>query len=209
MKDKFLTFNLILIMLLTCMFSFGCEKKEENNHNTDLTFEIPQKYEGVLKTKKIYVTSIGQSIDMDNLLVYFDLLKDDYGFTYTADRYLDASSVEDDSIVFIVVGCSIKALEEAGTTKTEEEKRADDFVKSAASNKFEIISLHLGGNARRGSTSDNLIDRVVKGSSLLIYLKAGNGDYYLSDTATKYNVPIYQIETMGSVSNPIKVMLGE
>ena len=201
---------LIIVLIALFLISFtGCKRNEEkpNNH---LSYEsnIPSSFEGILKKKKLYITSIGQSFDMGNFMYYLEYLKEEYSFEYIDDSLLDAKDVEDDAIVFIFVGCSIKAMQESGLTIESEKARAKDFIDKRNEGKITIVSWHTGGNARRGQTSDGLISEVVKESDLFIFVKEGNDDYFLSDTAVKNNVPLYEIDSASQVRTPLIVLLG-
>ena len=206
MRIKYLV--LILVMLLF-VSSAGCKETNEKQ-NDHLTYEsnIPESFEGILRKKKLYITSIGQSMDMENFLVYLEFLRDEYNFEYVEDTFLEAKDVEDDSIVFVFVGCSIKALQESGTSVESEKNRAQDFINKRNEGKITIVSWHTGGNARRGQTSDALIKKVVKGSDLFIFAKGGNEDFFLSDTAVNNNVPLYEIDSSSQVRTPLIVLLG-
>ena len=195
-------------MFFSC-FLVSCKNDEkEPEHHTTYESNIPSSFEGILKKKKLYITSIGQSFDMGNFMYYLEYLKEEYNFEYVDDSLLSASEVEDDAIVFIFVGCSIKALQESGISLDSERARASDFIKKRNEGKITIVSWHTGGNARRGATSDELITDVLSGSDLFIYAKGGNEDYFLSDTAINNNVPLYEIDSSSQVRTPLITMLG-
>lgn len=199
----------ILILLIIVLLSVSCKSNGENKtHHTEYESNIPESFEGILRKKKLYITSIGQSMDMENFLVYLVFLRDEYNFEYVDDTFLEAKDVEDDSIVFVFVGCSIKALQESGTSVESEKNRAEDFINLRNSGKIEIVSWHTGGNSRRGVTSDALIECMVKGSDLLIFAKNGNEDLFLSDIAIDNNVPLYEMEAASQVRIPLITMLG-
>ena len=200
---------LLIILMMFCGFFVACKSNEEEpKHHESYESIIPSEYEGILKTKKLYITSIGQSFDMGNFMYYLEYLKEEYNFEYVDDSMLLASEVEDDAIVFIFVGCSIKAMQESGLTIDSEMARARDFLKKKEEGKITIVTWHTGGNARRGATSDDLIKNVVKGSDLFIFVKTGNEDMFLSDTALNNNIPVYEIDSASQVRTPLIVMLG-
>ena len=208
MKKRYIRFLLILVMVFSC-FLVSCKNDEkEPEHHTTYESNIPSSFEGILKKKKLYITSIGQSFDMGNFMYYLEYLKEEYNFEYVDDSMLLANEVEDDAIVFIFVGCSIKALQESGLSLESEKTRANDFLRKRNEGKITIVSWHTGGNARRGATSDELISCVLGGSDLFIYAKGGNEDYFLSDTAINNNVPLYEIDSASQVRTPLIAMLG-
>lgn len=199
----------ILIIFVIILFGLACKDNNENkNHHYDYESKMPQSLEGILQRKKLYITSIGQSMDMENFLVYLGYLKEEYNFEYIEDSFLDANDVEEDAIVFVFVGCSIKAMQESGTSVEKEKERAKAFIDLHDEGKIEIVSWHTGGNSRRGATSDALIDLMIRGSDLLIFAKNGNEDLFLSDTAIDNNVPLFEIEAASQVRIPLIAMLG-
>lgn len=200
---------LIIIMIFLILFCSSCKKKpEEIVHHDEYESNIPTEFNGILKEKKLYLTSIGQSPDMNNFLVFLNYVKEDYDINYIDNTELLASEVEDGSIVFIFVGCSIKALQESGVSVEEEKKRAQDFIKKHNDGLITIVSWHTGGNPRRGVTSDMFTELMLDGSDLFIFVKTGNSDSFLSDTAINKKVPLYEIETSSSVRGPLFIMLG-
>ena len=189
----------ILIIFVIILFGLACKDHNENkNHHYDYESKMPQSLEGILQRKKLYITSIGQSMDMENFLVYLGYLKEEYNFEYIEDSFLDANDV----------GCSIKAMQESGTSVEKEKERAKAFIDLHDEGKIEIVSWHTGGNSRRGATSDALIDLMIRGSDLLIFAKNGNEDLFLSDTAIDNNVPLFEIEAASQVRIPLIAMLG-
>ena len=200
---------LLIILMMFCGFFVACKSNEEEpKHHESYESNIPSEFEGILKTKKLYITSIGQSFDMGNFMYYLEYLKEEYNFEYVDDSMLLANEVEDGAIVFIFVGCSIKAMQESGLTIDSEMARARDFLKKKEEGKITIVTWHTGGNARRGATSDDLIKNVVKGSDLFIFVKTGNEDMFLSDTAVNNNIPLYEIDSASQVRAPLIIMLG-
>ena len=202
---RYLSIFLIFVVIL---FGVACKDNNENKIHYEYESSMPESFDGILKEKKLYITSIGQSMDMENFLVYLEYLKDEYNFEYVEEAYLNAKDVEDDAIVFVFVGCSIKAMQESGTSVESEKARAKGLIELRNSGKIKIVSWHTGGNSRRGATSDDLIEFMLKGSDLLIFAKSGNEDLFLSDIAVSNNVPLFEIETASQVRIPLITMLG-
>ncbi|HKM29630.1 MAG TPA: DUF6305 family protein [Bacilli bacterium] len=202
-------FNLGLIFILLTIVLFGCKLNTEIPTEDELVFAIPEDFQGIMQNKKVYITSVGQSIDIENFMTYIVYLAENikYDFDYVYDLELEASEIEEDAIVFIIVGCSIKAMSDAGITVNTELARAKEFVALCEKGKTTLISWHLGGMSRRGTTSDDLIEIVFAGSNLNIFVKAGNGDYFLSETSVKNNIPMYQITTISSITEPLMLLL--
>jgi len=196
---------LIFILIIILIGVVGCNK-DPIVIPEEIDYDFPEEFKGILDNKKVYITSLGQSIDIENLLVYVDYLND---FEYIYEEYLEADEVTDGSVVFAVVGCSIKALADAGIGVEDEIERAEGFTSAARENKIILISWHLGGMARRGSTSDKIIEIMFSDSNLDIFVENGNSDYYLSNIVSEYDRKAYQIPAISSLKEPLKLLLGE
>lgn len=202
--------NLILILIVLLIGLLGCTKNSEIPNEEDLVFEIPEQYQGIMQDRKIYITSIGQSIDIENFMIHIAHLaaEEKYSFTYVYDTELVASEVEPSSIVFLIVGCSIKAMSDAGITVNSELARAEEFVALKEQEKITLISWHLGGMSRRGTTSDGLIEIAFAASHINIFVKSGNSDGFLTKTSMDHEIAMYQIATISSVTEPLMLLLG-
>lgn len=160
---------------------------------------------GLAKDKKIYLTSIGQSLEIDNFMYDADQLDI---FEYTYDNELSASSVENGSVVFAFVGCSIKGLGESGITLEEEISRARSLVNACKNGRFSLVAFHLGGVYRRGTTSDRLINIVFASSTFNIYVGSGNSDGLLSTVSISNNIPCYEISNSYTIEETLNYLFG-
>lgn len=165
--------------------------------------EFPKSFAGFLINKDIYITSIGQAIDVEDFLYDVDYLN---LFPYKHHNMLTAAEVPDNGVVLIVIGCSIKGLGDAGITVEEEINRVSEFVKDVKDGRISVINWHIGGMARRGSTSDSLIEVAFKEASLNIFIKYGNRDLFLSRIATMYHIPSYEINHLGEIGDTLKLL---
>lgn len=182
---------LLAFALAACViFASACASVEERREY-DPNTEFPSDFVGFIEGRQVYVTSIGQSVEMLQLVLNMDALPD---LSYTENSVLKADEVERGAVVFMVVGCSIKSLTESGITKEAEYERAQDFVAAANSGAFDIVCWHIGGVARRGSTSDSFIEYLFGNCSLALFKAEGNSDLKLSDWAGNAGVPYCQFE---------------
>jgi len=196
----------VFVMILFILLMTGCKEsepvnKKDNNHIN----ELPTEYKNIIGDKKVYITSIGQSIDIENLGVYLNRID---GFEFTLDSTLEAKDIENDSILFLVTGCSIKAMTDAGITVNDELNRLKEFANKHTFG-TEIIVLHLGGMSRRGSTSDGLIEEAIKTCDLVVYVKSGNDDNFLSTQSNNNKVPYYEIDSIGNMISVVKYFRGD
>lgn len=188
---------IVLLVLLLSIFLCGCKKDVDENKDgkvEEKTYDdtiFPNEMKKALNGKKVYVTSIGQSKDIEEYREVV-LSNVDY-FTYEVDNFIKASDVEDDSAVLLFVGCSIKALAASELTLDDEITRANGFVSKCRRGKISLICIHIGGLSRRGATSDQLIESLFPYSNMNIYLNTGNEDGLLSKLSHENNVYAYEI----------------
>jgi len=63
--------------------------------------------------------------------------------------------------------------------------------------------------ARRGSTSDQIIETVFSGASLDLFLTYGDSDKFLTNIVVENDVPCYQIDYVGNIGLVLKLLAGE
>lgn len=182
----------LILMLLLVLTLAGCKRpiiKEPPEYNNDV---FPKEYYQILADKKVYLTSFGQSIDVDDL--DFAMRSVD-GLEYKRDDYLEVGDISDDAVLIIVVGCSVKGLLEAGISISEESLRALAIFNQKENKNLTIISFHIGGPSRRGSTSDGLIEEIFSKSDFNIFYSEGNFDEKLSLISHNYNVKAFRYDS--------------
>ena len=200
---KFNIFATILALLMAVILCCACTVPPTDGQYEPNT-EFPSEFKGFIRGRKIYVTSIGQSVEFVNLMRNMDTVE---GLDYEENVLLNANEVEHGSVVFIVVGCSIKSLAESGLTKESEKLRSQNFVAAAERGEFDLICWHIGGVARRGSTSDTLIEYLFGNCSLALFKAEGNADMKLSDWAKAGGTPYCQFES--NIVNMLRLLVGE
>lgn len=195
----------IFVLIISLLFLFSCNNNKPNNKNNQNVYntDFPSEFVGITNSKKIYLTSFGQSKDIEDLGLFLFKNK---SIEYYQDNDLNVNNVEDGSIVFAVVGCSIKGLEAQNTTISEEIKRCNSFAEANRIGKITLITWHIGGMARRGTTSDEIIKLALEGSSLVIYVISGNTDNYLTEIVTEKNIPSYAITSITLLNKPIEYL---
>ena len=206
-RIKFIKLVCLLLITIVTFFNISCTKEEQGTiDNVDYTI-FPNEMKGLIKDKKIYVTSIGQDSEM--IKFQYITLEQQKLFEYTIDSFLEADMIEDNSVVFVFVGCSIKTLTENGTTLDEEMKRAEDILDACINKNIKVIAIHTGGEARRGSTSDRFIEKMFASSDFNIYVEAGNFDGFISNISNKNNKPTYQITTNKELTDVVNLLYGD
>lgn len=119
----------------------------------------------------ILLTSVGQSADVN--IVNTLLQKAE-----VADVKLSVSAQAEEvagyKTLVLAVGGSSKGLGAAGIDEKQELARVVAVIEAAKANDVKILSLHVGGQARRGVLSDLFIPDAVKASDAMIVVKSGD-----------------------------------
>lgn len=182
---------LFAIVMVFTMTLFGC-KTEPPPADYTPNEVFPKEFIGLTQGKKVYATSIGQSMD---ILTFERSISAVEEIDCVIDPLLEVENVDNGSVVFAVVGCSIKSLTANGLTKESELKRIQRFISAYNESKITLVCWHLGGVARRGATSDSIIQTAFGNCSLAIFKADGNVDLKLSDWANSGSVPYCQFDS--------------
>lgn len=183
-------FIVLLIAILAVNCFVACNAEETVNTNPNVVF--PQDFVGYAQSKPIYLVSIGQSGDINELS--FTLKAQNIAHECKSDA--DAGDVKSGSVVFIVVGCSLKGMAENETTKEKELERAQTFIDRNNRGEIDLVAWHIGGTERRGSTSDSLIEYIFQNVDLALFTANGNFDFMLNTWAEKASVPHCQFTSL-------------
>ena len=132
----------------------------------------------------VLVTSAGQGGDTEAM----DRVLQKAGIEHTLNATASASEVASAKTIFVVVGASMKGLGAAGVSVEQELARAKAAL-AGASEDAVIICAHIGGEARRGDTSDPFIEMVMPLSDALIAVEGGNADGMLTQLADQEGIP--------------------
>ncbi|MBC8576422.1 DUF6305 family protein [Yanshouia hominis] len=132
----------------------------------------------------VLVTSAGQGGDTEAM----DRVLQKAGVEHTLNATASASEVASAKTIFVVVGASMKGLGAAGVSVEQELARAKAAL-AGASEDAVIICAHIGGEARRGDTSDPFIELVMPLSDALIAVEGGNADGMLTQLADQEGIP--------------------
>ena len=132
----------------------------------------------------VLVTSAGQGGDTEAM----DRVLQKAGIEHTLNATASASEVASAKTIFVVVGASMKGLGAAGVSVEQELARAKAAL-AGASEDAVIICAHIGGEARRGDTSDPFIEMVMPLSDALIAVEGGNADGKLTQLADHEGIP--------------------
>ncbi|MDD3171392.1 MAG: DUF6305 family protein [Bacilli bacterium] len=202
------------ILLLFCglflIFGLvGCKEEpieEDPTGENEVDLELTEELIGLCEGKKVYLTTVGQS-DVDTIINIIEGASEEIAVTDIekgSDAVVGEVSRKDDlvasevtkdgsdlPVVLLVTGSSGKGLGAAGTNWEAEKARGEAFAIAADTNQLVMIVLHVGGEARRGTTTDPILDAVCPSAKLMLVVEAGNFDNYFTDSAEEFNIPLY------------------
>jgi hypothetical protein len=153
----------------------------------------------------VFITSFGQSQDANfvNLLskrVKLEVAYRVYGQP-EGDEWTKAKTL------IAVLGGSSKGLGVAGLDVPTEKKRCDDIIALAREQKKYIIGMHIGGEDRRGPTSEAFIP--YAGSvDFMIVRSDGNKDGYFTKLCEEKGIPLHIIENTKEIEGILKEIFG-
>jgi len=138
----------------------------------------------------ILLTSAGQSADV--LMVKILAQKAELQFTF--DKLATPDKLKDHNALILVSGGSTKGLGAAKIDKQQELDRIQQLIAAAKKANINIITMHMGGKARRGKLSDEFNLLAAQAANCLIVVKSGDDDLFFSKIAGEKKVPIHLIE---------------
>lgn len=147
----------------------------------------------------ILISSAGQSADVILAGMLFKKLNLDYKTVNLAKE----SDLEGIKTLVIVPGFSSKGLGAAGISREDEMERVVELINSAKEKGIRIVTLHIGGNARRGNQSDDFNKFVTESSSYMIVVSQGDEDKFFSNISAKTNIPIKLVDKIVDATEPI------
>jgi hypothetical protein len=106
----------------------------------------------------------------------------------------------------VVVGASVKGLGAAGLDMEKETARVRALLKAARDQGVRILAMHTGGDARRGQTSNDLIQVVVPEADYVIVVASGNKDKLFNTLAAKRGTPVVEVEKVAAAGDAAKAV---
>lgn len=138
----------------------------------------------------ILITSAGQSAEVQLASV----LAKRAGLEASLSKLATAEDLTNTKTVILVFGASLKGLGAAGLDMDEEEKRVRFLIAEAEAQDIPVLCLHLGGEARRGQLTDDLITDFLPSASLALVLASGNEDGLFTRICEENSIPLIEIE---------------
>jgi hypothetical protein len=149
------------------------------------------------------ITSAGQSSDVAIVKVMLNTqLK--LGLEYKP--LAQAADLAGMKTLVVSVGASTKGLGAAGLDMDKEMARTTALVKAAKTAGIRILVMHTGGEARRGKTSNDLIQIVAPEADYIVVVAAGNKDKLFNTLAVARNVPVTEVAKMADAGSAVKAV---
>ncbi len=149
------------------------------------------------------ITSVGQSSDVAIVKVMLNTqLK--LGLEYKP--LAQPADLAGKKTLVVVLGASTKGLGAAGIDMDKEIARTKALIKAARDAGVKVLAMHTGGEARRGKTSNDLIEIVVPQADYVIVVASGNQDKFFNTLAEKAKVPVVEVEKMAQAGEAAKAV---
>ncbi len=106
----------------------------------------------------------------------------------------------------VSVGASTKGLGAAGLDMDKEIARTTALLKAAKAAGVKVLVMHTGGEARRGKTSNDLIQVVMPQADYVVVVAAGNKDKLFTTLGAKQNVPVMEVAKVAEAGNAVRAV---
>ncbi|MCI9583758.1 MAG: hypothetical protein HFG46_08785 [Clostridium sp.] len=153
----------------------------------------------------IILTSVGQSADVNvvQTLMKKCEIETDLNATMTAD------DLEGYKTLVLAIGGSSKGLGAAGVDENQELDRVKAVIAKAKEQGVTIISLHIGGSARRGTLSDKFVPDALQAADAAIIVSEGDADGLMKGIVTANSIPASFVENQVGAVEPLKILFGK
>ena len=108
--------------------------------------------------------------------------------------------------LIIIIGGSGKGLGAAGVDIEEESKRAKDLIAICEEKEIKIIGMHLGGETRRGASSQIMIELVTPKCDYVVVREDGNKDGIFTKICSENKITLTEIEKTLQVTDVLKAL---
>ncbi len=152
------------------------------------------------------ITSIGQSSD---IAIVKALLNTKLKLGLDVVPLAKPADLANARSIIMVMGASTKGLGAAGINMDQETERTRALLKTAKESKTRILVLHVGGEARRGKSSNDLIELAVPEADQVVVVAAGNKDKLFNTLASKHNTPVIEAANLSAAGDAIKSLFKE
>jgi hypothetical protein len=148
----------------------------------------------------LLITSAGQNAEVQIAAV----LAKRAGLDYSLSKLAVPEDLESVKTLVLVLGTSLKGLGAAGLDLEKERARVLGLTAAAQKKGIPMLFLHLGGEARRGQQTDDLVSEILPLARMLIVVKSGNSDGFFSRLCQEKNVPLIEVEKTVEAQIPLQ-----
>lgn len=166
----------------------------DNSNNSSANTEVSGLTEAIAEYPAL-VTSGGQSADYQMIATVMEK----QGMDFTTNNLATSADLGDAKTLIVVVGGSSKGLGAAGIDADGELERLDELMTAAKDAGLSIISMHTGGEARRGDLSDKFITPVFNMADYAIVVSSGDSDGMMNDLCAGNGIPMDKIDSISDV----------
>jgi hypothetical protein len=182
MTRKKTILSVLLALAVIAVYSFGRQEAKA-------VFEQPA-----------LITSAGQSADglQASVLAKKAELKADLA------KFAVGKDLENHKTLILVLGASMKGLGTAGLDTNKEKERIVQLLAEAKKRNLPVLCLHIGGEARRGQLTDEMIGEYLPSAQMAIVVKSGNKDGIFTKICKEKNIPLIEVDKILDVVVPLK-----
>jgi len=150
----------------------------------------------------VAMTAPGQSPE----IAIVKLLARKINLELKTDPFLKPEDLEGFKTLIIIIGGSGKGLGAAGVNIEDEEERAKDLIAVCKEKGIKIIGMHLGGESRRGTNSQIMIELVTPNCDYVVVREDGNKDGIFTKICSEKKIPLTELKKTLEVSDILKVV---
>ena len=165
----------------------------------------PDGLEAPIAGTPVLLTSVGQSPDVEMVRVLLERVH----IEPVVDNRADGSQLHNARTLVLAVGGSAKGMGAAGIALESEVARVEQLTAAADEAGMTIIAIHLGGTARRGDLSDQLIVPCFERADYAIVVRRGDRDRFMAGLAAQREIPMDYTETIVSIEEPLAFAFSE
>jgi hypothetical protein len=147
----------------------------------------------------VLITSAGQSADVTIAGMLFKKAN----VQAKAVSLAKVTDLDGIKTLVVVAGFSSKGLGAAGISREQEMARVQSILQAAKEKKLKVMTLHIGGKARRGNQSDDFNKMAAEASSYLLVVKQGNEDQFFSKIAAEKKIAIDLVDKIADAVQPV------
>lgn len=173
------------VILVTFFFTWSLGLSSEEMPR----FELP-----------VLITSAGQGAEVQ----IANVLAKRAGLSAMLSKSAAAEDLKDMSSLILVLGVSLKGLGAAGLDMEQEKRRVSRLIEALEASGCKLLCMHLGGEARRGQSSDQMIELCLPHAAAAIVVKSGNTDKLFDVICGQNNIPLIEVDKTVDALQPLK-----